>query len=253
MAGRARARMGNVSAGDPGRPFDDCLGPAATLACAAGAISRVRLHFDSDNCTIGAYINHLLEAAAAMFLACGLLLGHASASKRKAWSLVASAMLLIQVVTLVHLPYSLQAGVLERGSLGASCSSVVQAKSCVVFVDACACRRASGRRAFATSSTNTRADSFEDGSFTTTHGRPMWIQFLDFALLTRFGFWTRRRSSTRFASSVCATLAQIRCGDGCAFLRNIVTPEVLEAIRSAISWTSRSGCTMSMCARGANE
>jgi len=31
----------------------------------------------------------------------------------------------------------------------------------------------------------------EDGSFTTTYGRPMWIQFFDFTQLAKSGVWNQ--------------------------------------------------------------
>jgi hypothetical protein len=185
--------------------------------------------------TIGAYINHLLEAAAAMFLACGLLLGRASASKRRVWSLVASAALLIQVATLVHLPYSLQAGVLEPWVAWRQAVRpwFRQNRASYLWTPAPADAQVADELSQRVQRTPGLILS-EDGSFTTTHGRPMWIQFLDFALLTRFGFWDQAPFVNQIRSHQFALLLlKFDAATDVLSYRNIVTPEVLEAIRSS--------------------
>jgi hypothetical protein len=140
----------------------------------------------------GAYINHLLEASVATWMACGLLLGWASKNRRVLWPLAASVALLIQVAMLIHLPYSLQSGTLP---LWTTIKPAVKPwpwykhnRAVYLWTPA----EADVQAANVLDQRVRDAPGLilsEDGSFTATHGRPMWIQFQHFTELVRAGRW----------------------------------------------------------------
>jgi hypothetical protein len=140
----------------------------------------------------GAYINHLLEASVATWLACGLLLGRASKSKQALWPLIASVALLLQAARLVHLPYSLQSGTLPPWTaIKPAVKQWAWYKSnrpTYLWTPMDSDRQAADELDRLVRQTPGLILS-EDGSFTATHGRPMWIQFQPFRELARDGRW----------------------------------------------------------------
>ena len=183
---------------------------------------------------IGAYINHLLEANAATWLACGLLLGYAAPSRRRAWSLLATVALLMQAALLIHLPYSLQGGVLDPWT---TFKPVVrpwlkQSRAAYLWTPAVAdvqAARALDERVRQTSGLILS----EDGSFTTTHGRPMWIQFFDFTQLAKLGVWNQTPFLDQIGSHQFALIIlSFDISTDVLSYRGILTPGMLDALRS---------------------
>ena len=184
---------------------------------------------------IGAYINHLLEASAATWLACGLLLGHTAKSRQGLWRLLASVALLVQIAMLIHLPYNLQSGVLEPWTAlkPAVRTWSKQNRAAYLWTPAQADVQAADELSYRVHQTPGLILS-EDGAFTTTHGRPMWIQFFDFTQLARLGLWDQSPFQDQIRTHQFALLLlKFDTATDVLSYRNIVTPEMLDAIRQS--------------------
>ena len=73
----------------------------------------------------------------------------------------------------------------------------------------------------------------EDGSFTTTHGRPMWIQFYDFTQFAKLGAWDQTPFLEQIRSHQFALIVlTFDVSTDVLSYRNIVTAEMLDAIRA---------------------
>ena len=181
----------------------------------------------------GGYINHLLEANAATWLASGLFVGQIAKSKRWPWPLIVSMALLIQVVMLVHLPYSLQSGVLPPWTAIKPAVRLwaKQNRAAYLWTPAPADARVADELSQRVYQTPGLILS-EDGSFTTTHGRPMWIQFFAFTQLARLGLWDQSPFIEQIRSRQFALLLfQFDSATDVLSYRDNVTAEMLEAIR----------------------
>ncbi len=183
----------------------------------------------------GAYINHLLEASVATWLACGLLLGRASQSKQVWWPLIASIVLLLQTVRLIHLPYSLQSGTWPPWTvIKPAVKQWAWYKSnhpLYLWTPADSDRQAADELDQRVRQTPGLILS-EDGSFTATHGRPMWIQFQPFRELARDGRWDQTEFLNQIYNRQFALiLLQFDLGsDARASRLGRMTPEMLEAL-----------------------
>lgn len=184
---------------------------------------------------IGAYFNHMLEASAATWLACGLMLGWASRSKKGPWLLVASAALLVQAAMLIHLPYSLQSGVLAPWTAvrPAVRPWLKSSRAAYLWTPTDADVAAAAELDQRVRQTPGLILS-EDGSFTATHGRPMWIQFQPFTQLARAGVWdpTPFLDQIRHQQFALILLTSEATSDDPIYL-NKVSAEMLSAIRSS--------------------
>jgi len=186
---------------------------------------------------IGAYINHLLEASVATWLACGLLMGWAAKSKQRWWALIASAAALVQAVMLIHLPYSPQSGVLEPWTALRPLARTTWAKSiraAYLWTPAEADTQAANALDQRVRQTPGLILS-EDGSFTATHGRPMWIQFQPFTQLAKAGVWdqTPFLEQIRQRRFALALLQFDVATDVLAYRPSLMTAEMLDAIRQS--------------------
>jgi len=181
----------------------------------------------------GGYINHLLEADAAMCLACGLLLGWMGKSRRPLWPLVASVALLIQVALVIHLPYSLQGGVLPPWTAVKNLvrQPAKQNRAAYSWTPADADIQVAGALDERVRQTPGLILS-EDGSFTTTHGRPLWIQFSDFTLFAYDSVWDQTPFLNQIRDRQFALILLKFNIEGAA-PRSILTPEMVDAIRSS--------------------
>lgn len=186
----------------------------------------------------GAYINHLLEASVATWLACGLLLGQASKSKHASWPLLASVVLLFQTVRLMHLPYSLQSGTAPPWTV---IKPAVRQwrwyksnQMTYLWTPADSDRQSADELDRRVRQTPGLILS-EDGSFTATHGRPMWIQFQPFRELARDGRWDQSDFLNQIRNRQFAlVLLQFDLGqDSLASHLGRMTPEMLEAINQS--------------------
>ena len=184
---------------------------------------------------VGAYINHLLEASAVTWLACGLLLGYAAPSRRWAWPLLATVALLMQAALLIHLPYSLQGGVLDPWTTLKPVVRPWQKQSRAAYLWTPAQADVQAARALDERVRQTPGLILsEDGSFTTTHGRPMWIQFFDFTQLAKSGVWNQTPFLDQIKSHQFALiLLTFDSSTDVLSYRNIITPEMLDALRSS--------------------
>jgi hypothetical protein len=185
---------------------------------------------------IGAYFNHMLEASAATWLACGLMLGWASRSKKGLWPLVASAALLVQAALLVHLPYSLQSGVLPPWTaLKPALRAPARAsRAAYLWTPSDADAQAAAPLDQRVRETPGLILS-EDGSFTATHGRPMWIQFQPFTQLAKNGVWDQTEFVEQIRSRQFALmLLQFDTAtDVRSYRPSIMTAEMLDAMRES--------------------
>jgi len=184
---------------------------------------------------IGAYFNHMLEASAATWLACGLMLGWASRSKKWLWPLLASAALLVQAAMLFHLPYSLQRGVLAPWTAlrPAMRPWLRSSRAAYLWTPADADVQAAAELDQRVRQTPGLILS-EDGSFTATHGRPMWIQFQPFAQLAKAGVWDPSPFLAEIRNRQFALIlltSDTTSGD--TVYLNKVSAEMLDAIRSS--------------------
>ncbi len=185
---------------------------------------------------IGAYINHLLEANIATWLACGLLLGWAERSKRLLWSLLASAALLGQVAMMVHLPFSIQSGVLPPWT---ALRPIVQpwlksSRASYLWTPAQADRQSADALDQRVRQTTGLILS-EDSSFSASHGRPMWIQIQPFTQLALAGKWDQTPFLNQIRShQFDLILLQFDIQDDVLAQRpSLMTPEMIDAIRSS--------------------
>ena len=181
----------------------------------------------------GGYINHFLEANAATWLAFGLFVGQIAGSKRWLWQLIVSTALLVQVAMLIHLPYSLQGGVLPPWTAikPAVRSWAKQSRAAYLWTPAPADTRVADELSQRVDQTPGLILS-EDGSFTTTHGRPMWIQFFAFTQLARLGLWDQSPFIEQIRGRQFALLLfQFDSATDVLSYRDNVTAEMLEAIR----------------------
>jgi hypothetical protein len=184
---------------------------------------------------IGAYLNHLLEANAATWLACGLLLGQVAKNKRWQWSLAACIIVLIQAAMLIHLPYSLQSGVLSPWTAlrPAVRPWLKSSRAAYLWTPADADVQAAAELDQRVRQTPGLILS-EDGSFTTTHGRPNWIQINAFTQLAQLGLWDPSPFLAQIRNRQFALiLLKFDVTTDVLAYRNIVTPEMLDAIRSS--------------------
>ncbi len=184
---------------------------------------------------VGAYINHLREANAATWLACGLLLGWAARSKTKLWPWLASAALLAQVVMLIHVPFGMQGGILPPWTvLRPALPWLKQNRAIYLRTPTEADTQEAGALDQRVRQTPGLVLS-DDGSFTATHGRPMWIQFQPFTQLAKAGVWDQSAfldqiRSRRFALVL---LKFDVTGDVLTNQPNLMTAEMVEAIRQS--------------------
>jgi len=186
---------------------------------------------------IGAYINHLLEASVATWLACGLLVGWAAKSKQRLWALIASAAVLVQAAMLIHLPYSPQSGVLKPWTALKPLARTTWAKSsraAYLWTPAEAERQAANALDQRVRQTPGLILS-EDGSFTATHDRPMWIQFQPFTQLAKGGVWdqTPFLDQIRQRQFALVLLQFDVATDVFAYRPSLMTAEMLDAIRQS--------------------
>jgi hypothetical protein len=183
---------------------------------------------------LGAYINHLLEADAALCLAFGVFLGRVSATRRAFGPLLASAVLLGQTAMMIHLPYTREGEALPPwGPIRQAIGPWLRPNRGVyLWTPTDADVRAANELDERIRQTPGLILS-EDGAFTATHGRPMWIQFLDFALLHRFGFWDQTPFLEEIRNRKFAlVLLKFDTATDVLSYRSVVTPEMLDALRA---------------------